>query len=52
MIFNLTRVDVELVLVLVGLELVGVAGDEDVAIQLTVQGGQGWKREKKSLNIL
>ena len=41
MIFNLTRVDVELVLVLVGLELVRVAGDQDVAVQLAVDGGQG-----------
>ena len=35
-----TRVDVEVALVLVSLELVGLAADEDVAIELPVQGRQ------------
>ncbi len=35
------RVDVEAPVLLVGLELVRVAGDQDVAVQLTVDHGKG-----------
>ena len=39
------RVNVELSLVLVSLELVGVARDEDIAVQLPVYGGQCYKNK-------
>ncbi len=38
-----SRVDVEVALVLVSLELVRLAADQDVAVQLSVQRGQSWK---------
>ena len=36
-------VDVESALVLISLEFVSVATDENVAVELAVQGGKSWK---------